>query len=104
MLVGVGITVAVIALAVGAWRLGLPQLVTQTFSVVLFSLYGSAWGVAFAINRRTQSGFIASGCFAGAILCGVFMGMPGEWLVLALGLYLLVALPGALMVRQARSE
>jgi hypothetical protein len=104
LIVFVAVTVAVIALTVGAWRLGLPQLVTQTFPVVLFTLYGSAWSLVFAIKLHTQQGCIALGCFAGAILCGVFMGMPEEWLVLASGLFLLVALPGALMVRQARSE
>jgi hypothetical protein len=52
--------------------------------------------------RRTEFGYIAGGCFAAALTCGFFMGRAEEWLVLSLGLFLLVAAPGAVILRQAR--
>jgi hypothetical protein len=102
--VGTGITVAGLALGLGAWRLQQPSLVLWTFPLVLFTLYGAAWGVAFAVTRRTWFALVAGGCFVATLACGAFMGRPEEWMVLSLGLFVLVAAPGYAMVRGARSE
>jgi hypothetical protein len=101
--VGTGITVAGVAFGLGAWRLQLPSIVLWAFPLALFTLYGAAWSVAFAVRRRLTFGFIAGGCYAAAILCGFFMGQAEEWLVLALGLFTLVAAPGIALVHQARN-
>jgi hypothetical protein len=100
--VATGIAVAALAFGLGAWRLGLPAFVVWAFPVVLFILYGTAWSVAYSVMRRTWFARIAGGCFAGALACGFFMGRPEEWLVLSLGLFLLVAAPGFVILRQAR--
>jgi hypothetical protein len=102
--VGAGITISGIALGIGAWRLGLPVLTTGGFPIVLFALYGAAWGVVFAVKRRTWFALVATGSFAAAIGCGALMGTPEEWLLLALGLFVLVGVPGAAIVRQARRD
>jgi hypothetical protein len=100
--VGIAITVAGIALGLGAWRLQLPLFVVWTFPVVLFTLYGTAWSVAFSVKRRPWYALVAAGCFLATILCGALMGTPSGWLVLGLGLFLLVAAPGAVIAHQAR--
>src|SRR5262245_6123395 len=100
--VGTGVTVAAVAFALGGWRLQLPALVVWAFPVVLFTLYGAAWTVAFAARRRPAFALVAAGCYAWALGCGLFMGLAEEWLLLALGLFLLVAAPGSIIVRQAR--
>jgi hypothetical protein len=101
--VGTGITIATVAFALGAWRLQVPSMMLWAFPVVLFTLYGAAWTVAFAVRRRWAFALIAAGCYAAALGCGLLMGQPGEWLVLSLGLFLFVAIPGIVVVRQARA-
>ena len=102
--VGVGITAAAIALAIGGQRMGIVSFVPMVFPIVLFTLYGAAWWVAFAVKRQTWFALVAAACFLGAIVCGFVMGTPNTWLVLALGLFLLVAFPGVAILRQARRE
>lgn len=101
--VGTGILVAALAFGLGAWRLQLPLLVSWVFPVVLFTLYGTAWSVAFSVMRRRWFACVAGGCLAAALTCGYFMGQPEEWLVLSSGLFLFVAAPGVAILRQARS-
>ena len=102
--VGTALIAAIVALLAGAWRLGLPSLVIWVFPLVLFTLYGAAWVVAFAVRRRLWFAFIAGGCFVAAIACGIVMGALEEWLVLAVGLFLLVAIPGITIVRLAQTN
>ena len=99
--VGAAHIIAAIALAVGGLRLGLPLLASWAFPVVLFTMYGAAWSVAFATRRRRAFALNAAGSYLAALLCGVVMGRAEEWLVLAGGLFLLVAAPGAIMLRAA---
>jgi hypothetical protein len=100
--VGIGITVAAIALLASGWRLQMPMLASGAFPIVLFTLYGTAWGVAFAVRRRTWFALVAIGCSATAVACGFLIGTREEWLVLTLGLFALVAVPGFVILRQAR--
>jgi hypothetical protein len=102
--VGTGITVAAVAFALGGWRLQLPSFVLWSFPVVLFTLWGTAWSVAYAVRRRLAFALVAAGCYTVALACGFFMGQPEEWLLLSLGLLTLVAAPGFVIVRRARSE
>jgi hypothetical protein len=98
--VGIGITVAAISLAVSGWRLQMPMLASGTFPIVLFTLYGTAWGVAFAVKRRTWFALVAIGCSATAVACGFLIGTHEEWLLLSLGLFALVAVPGFVILRR----
>jgi hypothetical protein len=101
--VGTGITVAGVAFGLGAWRLQLPSIVLWVFPVALFTLYGAAWSVAFAVRRRVPFAVVAAGCYAVALGCGLLMGQPEEWLLLSFGLFTFVAAPGFAVVRLARS-
>ena len=99
--VGTALIFAVLGLVAAARQLGLPLLVTWVFPLILFTLIGAAWGVAYAVRRRRIFALAAAGSFAAALLCGALMSRPEEWLVLAGGLVLLVASPGAVIVRSA---
>jgi hypothetical protein len=96
--VGTAFLVADLALYIASRELGIPLLVKWIFPLILFALIGGAWGVAFAVRRRRPLGVLAGGNFAAGILCGIVIGRPQEWLVLAGGLIFLVAVPGAVML------
>jgi hypothetical protein len=96
--VGTAFIVADIALYAASRELGIPLLVKWIFPLVVFALIGGAWGVAFAVRRRGPFGLLAGGNFAAAILCGIVIGRPQEWLVLAGGLIFLVAVPAGVML------
>lgn len=100
--VGFGLCAAVAALFAGAVSVQQPRLVTDVFPIVLLTLYGSVWIVAFAVKRRIWFAAVAVGCLAAAIGCGLVMGRPEEWLVLAVGMICLVALPGAALIHQSK--
>jgi hypothetical protein len=100
--VGAGVIVGGAAFGIGAWRLGLPVVAAGGFPIVLLTLYGAAWGVAFAVVRRGWFALVAGGCFAAALACGWFFGRSEEWLVLSVALLVLVATPGAVIMHQAR--
>jgi hypothetical protein len=96
--VGTAFIVADVALYAASKELGIPLLVKWVFPLVVFALIGGAWSVAFAVRRRSAFGLLAGGNFAAAILSGIVIGRPQEWLVLAGGLIFLVALPGGVML------
>jgi len=54
-----------------------------------------------SVGRRWYGVTIAG---AAAVACGLLMGTPAEWLVLAVGLFALVGAPGVVIVRQARGD
>jgi len=100
--VGFGLLGGGFALLAAGMRLGDAGFVLRTFPILLFTLYGSAWGVAYAVKRLSWFALVSLGCFAAAILEGALYGSPHQWLVLSLGLLLLVGLPGLAIVRSAR--
>ena len=99
---GVALSVAVAALMAAGWRLGQPQLAAGMFPIVLFTLLGASWGVAFAVKRQAALALVGAGCGVAAIACGALVGAPAEWLALAAGLALLVAAPGFAILAAAR--
>ena len=100
--VGFALCAAVTALFAGAASVQQPRLVTDVFPIVLLTLYGSVWTVAFAVKRRVWLAAVAAGCLAAAIGCGFLMGRPEEWLVLAAGMICLVAAPGGVLIHQSK--
>jgi hypothetical protein len=100
--VGFALCAAVAALFAGAVSVQQPRLVTDVFPIVLLTLYGSVWIVAFAVKRRIWLAVVATGCLAAAIGCGLLMGRPEEWLVLAAGMVCLVAVPGGVLIHQSK--
>ena len=69
---------------------------------IVFILYGGAWTVAFMVRRSLQLVLVAAGCFATALAATALIKAPEAWLVLAAGTLLLVAGPGAVIIRRAR--
>lgn len=96
--VGVALTFSTLGLVAAGWRLGQPLLAAQAFPIVLFGLFAAGWCVMFTVRRRAGLVLVAAGSGAASILSGALIGKPAEWLVLAVGLLLVAAAPGALIV------
>jgi hypothetical protein len=101
--VGTSMIVAGLALMLAGWRLDEPRFVLKILPIMLFTLYGAAWGVAFAVKRMAWFAWIGIGCSIAALAEGALIGSPHQWLVMSLGLFLLVAAPGIVIFRQART-
>jgi Na+/H+-translocating membrane pyrophosphatase len=102
--VGVSLLAGGLALLAAGWRLRDATFVLATFPILLFSLYGAAWGVAFAVKRLTWFAWVSAGCFAAAIAEGLLYRSPHQWLVLSIGLFLMVGLPGLMILNKARAQ
>jgi hypothetical protein len=100
--VGVSLLAGGVALMAAAWRMNDAAFVLATFPILLFSLYGAAWGVAFAVKRLGWFAWISAGCFAAAVGEGLLYRSPHQWLVLSAGLFMLVGLPGLVILKKAR--
>jgi hypothetical protein len=101
---GVSLIAPCLGLMLGGARTGNAHLVLWIFPVILFTLYGAAWTVAWVVKRRGWLFLVAVGCFAAAFAEGALVSSPHQWLVLAAGLILCVALPGAAILRQSRAR
>ena len=77
--------------------------VAAAISPIILALYGCAWFIAGRIYRNLWISLVAFGSWAMALVnaWSITEG-PIGYLVYALTLYLLVAVPGAVMMRQAR--
>jgi hypothetical protein len=102
--VGVANTAGGLGLLAAGWRLHDATFVLATFPILLFSLYGAAWSVAYAVKRLSWFAWISTGCFAAAIAEGLLFRSPHQWLVLSAGLFLLVGLPGLVILKKARAQ
>ena len=102
--VGISLLAGGAALLAAAWRTHDTGFVLATFPILLFSLYGAAWSVAFAARRLSWFAWISAGCFAAAIAEGLLYRSPHQWLVLSIGLFLLVGLPGLAILNKARAQ
>jgi hypothetical protein len=101
--VGVSLLAGGLALLAAAWRMHDGAFVLATFPILLFSLYGAAWGVAFAVKRLSWFAWVSVGCFVAAVAEGLLYRSPHQWLVLSAGLFLLVGLPGLVILKKARA-
>ena len=99
-----GATMVIVGLIMGGARTGNPHLVLWVFPVIMFTLYGAAWTVAWAVKRQAWLFIVGAGCFATAFAEGALVSSPYQWLALSAGLILWVALPGAAILRQTRSR
>lgn len=102
--VGVSLLAGSLALLAAAWRTHDGAFVLATFPILLFSLYGAAWGVAFAVKRLSWFAWVSTSCFAAAIAEGLLYKSPHQWLVLSIGLFLLVGAPGLAILKKARAQ
>jgi len=71
---------------------------------VLFAFWGSGWFIAAAAYRRAWQALVSLGCYLVAVASGALAGKAEEQLLLGLALWTLVALPGLIILRQARSS
>jgi len=102
--VGWGIFALSLSMAVLAWRLG------EDAAMVSFALmpsmimvfYGSGWAVTAAMQRSKPLWGLAIASFAAAPLIAFLTGSADQYLAYAAALFLLMALPGFLLMRAAR--
>jgi hypothetical protein len=74
----------------------------QIWPAIAWSLYGGAWTVAGLVRRDRWPFVIAAGSFAFALAGASQIAGNGLWLVLGLGAIWTFAVPGWLIMRQAR--
>ena len=76
------------------------------YAATVFILQGAAWWVAWLMRRRTWMALTAIGWFASGTALGLILNrdMTAYLAVCAAALFLCMALPGWIMVRQARAE
>jgi hypothetical protein len=74
------------------------------YPCTVFVLQGAAWLLAFLLRRRTWHGVIAAGWFAIGIAMAIFVTRQDIYILLAgAGFLGLMALPGYLLLRHART-
>ncbi len=102
--VGWGIFALSVSMAVLVSRMG------EAAAMVVFALlpsmimvfYGSGWAVSAAMQRSRTLWLLAIGSFAAAPVLALFAGQAEQYLAYAVALFLLMALPGGLLMRSAR--
>lgn len=98
-----GVTAAILALvfAFGAASARLNDgRVWQTYSLCLFTIYGLAWLVTALASRKAWMGVVAAGCFATSMAAGFLLDSAALYLLFAVSLIGLLAIPGLVLVRR----
>ena len=67
--------------------------------MVVFAFQGAAWYAVWALQKRLWIGLVAAGWYVAALALGVTFGTQDFILIAAVGLLLLMTLPGWLMMR-----
>jgi hypothetical protein len=67
-----------------------------------FVLYGGAWASLAIIRRKAWHGVVALGSYATALTSAWLIDHPGAWLVMAAGILLFLAAPGAAILWRLR--
>ncbi len=73
------------------------------YTPVIFALQGGAWFVGFRLRKRLWLGAVSAGWFVAALTLGVTAHSGTYVLIIALSLFLLLALPGWIMMRLAKT-
>ena len=102
---GVGFSIFAMGLSYGfaGWRLHSEE-VMVTFPSVIFALYGAGWAVASAMTGKKWLWYVALGSWVMAPVLAFFAGDATQYLAYAAALLLLMALPGAILLRQEPSD
>jgi hypothetical protein len=100
---GVGWSIFFIVLSMGvmSYRLQTPYMMMALPSV-LMALYGASWFVGAILLRQRWLYGVAFGSFALALVNAWFANGDAVWLIYGVGLLVLMAAPGAVLMRQAR--
>lgn len=101
---GWGIFALFLSMAAVGWRSGEQgALIAMSLSSsVIMVFYGIGWAVSAAMYRSRILWGLAIGSFAAAPLLAAFTGQAEQYLAYAAALFLLMALPGFLLMRGAR--
>ena len=102
--VGWGIFALSTAMAVLGWRMG-EEAVMVAFALMpsmIMVFYGSGWAVSAAMQRSKPLWVLAIASYAAAPLLALLVGTAEQYLAYAAALFLLMALPGFLLMRAAR--
>jgi hypothetical protein len=70
---------------------------------MILALYGAAWMVAAAVSRARWAAVASAGSYAAALGSAWLCTTNAAYLWYAAALFLLLALPGAVMMRGARA-
>jgi hypothetical protein len=92
-----------IATGLASWREH-SAAIWDIFPAVVLTLYGAGWVVAAKMSGLTWVRWVATGCFLNAVLIGVLANSILIYPAYASGCFLLVALPGWLILRQEPSD
>lgn len=97
---GVGIAIFAMAMSyvAAAWKLR-TDTVLMTFPSLIFALYGAGWAVAAEMTGKRWLWFVAIGSWVMAPLLGLMAGEANQFLAYAAALFLLMALPGFVILR-----
>ena len=72
---------------------------------VIFALQGAAWYAAAVLRKRAWQGLVAAGWLIAATALGLVRHSPEAYLLIAmLSLFLLMALPGVVLIRLAKKD
>lgn len=70
-------------------------------AVIVFAFQGAAWYAVWALRKRAWTGLVAGGWFVFAAGLGATIPGPGFVLLAAVGLFLLMTVPGVVLIRTA---
>ena len=98
--VGIGIMACLASFFLSAWVAHKPE-VYFAFPTVILALYGVGWTVTAASSKQKWTWGVAILSYVFAVVAGVFVGNINQTLLFALALLLLLAAPGALLIKQA---
>lgn len=103
---GWGIFALFVAMAVLVWRLGDEAVLRAMFAFIpsiILVFYGVGWAVHAEMQRSRILWALSLSSFVAAPLLALFAGQAEQYLAYAAALFLLMALPGWLLMRQARA-
>ena len=78
-----------------SWSLAIPS--------IIMAFYGVGWAVSATMLRRRSLWFTAIGAFIAAPVLAIMSGSAAQYLAYAVCLFLLMAVPGFLLMRAART-
>jgi hypothetical protein len=100
--VGLAIMSCLASFTLTAWTSHRPE-VFAAFPAVILALYGVGWMVTASSSTARWTWAVALLSFAFAVVSGAFAGSVNLPLLFALALLVLLAAPGAILIKQARS-
>jgi hypothetical protein len=88
---------ALLALRLHSW------LIFAAFPTIVLSIYGAAWMISAVLSDRWWVRWVAAGCFLAAVGLPLAPNAQVESLAFAAALLLLMAAPGAALMREEPS-